>query len=151
MEGEARPFYAEGVRFECTRCSRCCRHEPGYVFLSEKDLERIGSALSLTRDQVVKRYCRRVRLWGGVERLSLREKPNWDCIFWNDGCEIYDARPLQCRSYPFWAGPLSSPESWAETARQCPGIGRGRVHSAEELERWLQVRLDEPFIGDEGD
>ena len=37
----ARVFYSDGLRFECTRCSRCCRHTPGYVFLSENDVERL--------------------------------------------------------------------------------------------------------------
>ncbi|HQO67077.1 MAG TPA: YkgJ family cysteine cluster protein, partial [Spirochaetales bacterium] len=31
-------FWHEGLRFECARCSACCRYEPGYVFLSADDL-----------------------------------------------------------------------------------------------------------------
>ncbi len=37
-------FYGRGLRFECTRCSRCCRHNPGYVFLSPVDLARLAEA-----------------------------------------------------------------------------------------------------------
>ncbi|HUX21603.1 MAG TPA: YkgJ family cysteine cluster protein, partial [Spirochaetia bacterium] len=37
-----KPFYQDGLRFECTRCDACCRHEPGYVFLSQTDLRRLA-------------------------------------------------------------------------------------------------------------
>ena len=32
----ADPFYAEGLRFACTRCSICCRGEPGYAFFLKR-------------------------------------------------------------------------------------------------------------------
>ena len=37
-EEMSEPFYAEGLRFSCERCSACCRGEPGYVFLTKEDL-----------------------------------------------------------------------------------------------------------------
>jgi hypothetical protein len=139
-------FYDDGLRFECTRCSKCCRHTPGYVFLSEADIEPLLAALGVRRQDFLQQYCRRVR-FGPVQRLSLREKPNVDCILWEDrGCSIYEARPLQCRSYPFWSSCLSSSDEWLYQARQCPGIGTGPLHSRETIERWLLHRAREPFI-----
>ncbi|HVP19767.1 MAG TPA: YkgJ family cysteine cluster protein [Spirochaetia bacterium] len=139
-------FYARGLRFECTRCSKCCRHTPGYVFLSEVDIDRLVSALSLPRQTFLRRYCHRVR-YGPVRRISLREKPNVDCILWDDGgCSAYDARPLQCRSFPFWASCLATPEEWRDHGQQCPGIGTGRLHTLREIEGWLALRTEEPLI-----
>ena len=136
----------KGLRFECTRCSRCCRHTPGYVFLSAKDVQRFTKALRIDREEFLRVYCRRVSL-GIADRVSLREKPGFDCIFWeNDGCSVYEARPLQCRAYPFWSANVASPEAWEEQANQCPGIGRGPVHDRTEIESWLKKRLEEGFL-----
>ena len=149
MECMEVPFYASGLRFECTQCSKCCRHEPGYVFLSEADLTRIQSVLGLSRRRVVETYCAWVSI-AGFERLSLTEKSNFDCVFWDEGCTIYEGRPMQCRSYPFWPSALASRESWRVTAESCPGVGRGRVHDLEEIHRWLRIREVEPLLGDGG-
>ena len=43
--------------------------------------------------------------------LCLKEKPNFDCILWKDGCEAYEGRPVQCRTYPF--DPCCSFSVWA--------------------------------------
>ncbi|MDR3247725.1 MAG: YkgJ family cysteine cluster protein, partial [Treponema sp.] len=41
------PFYANGLRFSCTRCSSCCRYESGYVFLSPEDVDVLAKAQDL--------------------------------------------------------------------------------------------------------
>ena len=139
-------FYRGGLRFRCTRCSACCRIEPGYVFLSARDIRGVVRALGLSQQDLVDEYCRIVDL-GGFRRISLREKANFDCIFWEaDGCQIYTHRPLQCRSFPFWASNLSSREAWDKTAASCPGIGKGRRHSRREIETWLHKRLKDPYL-----
>ena len=143
-------FYRGGLRFECTRCSRCCRIDPGYVFLSERDIRPLARFLGLDAEPFVRRYCRTVGV-AGTRRLSLREKANIDRIFWDaenaeGGCTVYAARPLQCRSYPFWAANLGSAQEWEDAASVCPGIGRGRVHSPAEIERWLRRRAREPLF-----
>ena len=38
MCDKANEFYKNGLNFECQRCSFCCGHSPGYVYLSERDL-----------------------------------------------------------------------------------------------------------------
>jgi Fe-S-cluster containining protein len=132
-------FYAQGLRFECTRCSRCCRHSPGYVFLSHEDLSRLAEAKALSPRQFFDQYCREVDLYG-IVRISLRERDNYDCILWQEGgCSVYSARPVQCRSYPFWSANLSSPQSWAAVSEECPGAGQGRLFSAEEIDAWLEL------------
>ena len=139
-------FYQAGLRFQCTRCSKCCRHTPGYVFLSSSDVDILSAALGTDRQGILREYCRGVPL-GLARRISLREKADFDCIFWeNGGCSVYDARPLQCRSFPFWSGCVSSREEWENHGRQCPGIGHGHLHSRHEIEKWLEERLREGFL-----
>jgi uncharacterized protein len=139
-------FYDSGLRFECTRCSKCCRHTPGYVFLSGADLDLLSRSISLSKEEFLNRYCRTVDL-GLARRVSLREKPNLDCILWeNDGCSHYEARPLQCRSFPFWSACVSSLAEWQNHQKNCPGMGNGTVHSREEIEGWLDRRRAEGFL-----
>jgi uncharacterized protein len=139
-------FYVDGLRFECTQCSNCCRHEPGYVFLAESDLVKIQKATGLSQPQALDTYCRRVNV-GITERISLKEKENYDCIFWNDsGCEIYTQRPLQCRSYPFWSGIVMSKESWEREGKRCPGINNGKRFSRKSIDKWLEIRERSRFM-----
>lgn len=143
MESE---FYRNGLRFSCVRCSRCCRHEPGYVFLSMDDLKEIARFLGLDISETVDRYCREVHI-NGFRRLSLKEKPNFDCIFWeNGGCSIYRARPIQCRTYPFWEEYLGDEETWRSLELSCPGVNKGRLYTFEEIEELRRIRREHPPI-----
>ena len=133
-------FYEDGLQFECTRCSNCCRHAPGSVFLSENDLEKIQKTTGLSRPRVLDIYCRRVDA-GITVRISIKERANYDCIFWSDaGCGIYAHRPIQCRSYPFWSAIVASKESWEQEGKCCPGINRGKTHSRKTVDKWLVKR-----------
>ncbi len=139
-------FYENGLKFECTQCSNCCRFDPGYVFLSYNDLERLIKYFNITETEFIEKYCRKVDM-GVHNRLSLIEKTNYDCIFWsNGGCEIYEARPLQCRSYPFWKPFLVDRISWDNESLSCPGMNHGKLVSKEAIEDWLLLRDNEQFV-----
>lgn len=126
-------FWDSGLRFICTQCSRCCRHDSGYVFLSRVDLERLAGTLACSPSEVVEQYCRWVP-FGPDAHLSLREQANMDCVFWADGgCSVYSGRPLQCRTYPFWQTIVDEPSHWDEEAAECPGIGIGPARPAREI------------------
>jgi uncharacterized protein len=134
------------LRFECLRCSNCCRHAPGFVFLIKKDLERLICATRLDLGTFLNRYCREVNI-SGFHRVSLIEKENYDCVFWEqDGCSVYRYRPMQCRSYPFWSGNLVSQRAWERLKSSCPGVGKGRLHSQREIERWLRHAESNRFV-----
>lgn len=138
-------FYQKGLAFSCTQCSACCRHDPGYVFLSYEDIRRIAEALDIAPGKVVDEYCFLVDL-GSVTRLSLKETSQNDCIFWREGCVIYKGRPLQCRSYPFWPANIASAEAWNGLQAECPGVGTGKIHSQSEIDEWQRLRDQEPLI-----
>jgi Fe-S-cluster containining protein len=140
------PFYASGLKFSCKRCSSCCRYESGFVFLSKKDLEKITSRTKMDNNSFIGAYCRWVADWNGKEVLSLKEKHNKDCIFWDSGCMIYSARPLQCVTFPFWESVVSSQHSWEAAASGCPGINTGKLHSGAEIGQYLELRTSEPIL-----
>lgn len=58
------------------------------------------------------------------KRYSLTERPtSYACtLLEGQRCSVYEARPQQCRSFPFWTEHLESPEGWAEAAKRCEGI-----------------------------
>ena len=140
------PFYAEGLNFSCVRCSACCRYESGYVFLSKKDLALLAAEQKMALDEFIQVYCRWIAFGGGVEYLSLKEKSGYDCIFWQDGCAVYAGRPRQCRDYPFWDSIMVSLEAWERAGLDCPGMGKGELHSMDRIEAILRESRDEPAI-----
>lgn len=142
----SKPFYAAGLRFSCQRCSSCCRFDPGYVNLSEKDVASLMDWSGLDRPSFIARYCRWVQKSDGFEYLCLLEKPGYDCILWDNGCIAYMARPFQCSSYPFWPSLLSDEDWWEANGRDCPGVNQGTLHGREEIEAYLTRRKAEPYI-----
>jgi len=144
MKGSA--FYESGLRFSCKRCSSCCRFDSGFVFLSKKDLNKMALALNMNENSFLKTYCRWVTDWKGDEVLSLREKSNKDCVLWDSGCTVYETRPLQCITFPFWESIVSSADNWDIAATGCPGINNGDLHSQKAIEDGIKLRLSEPII-----
>jgi Fe-S-cluster containining protein len=52
------------------------------------------------------------------------------------GCSIYQVRPLQCRTWPFWPEVIKSPATWARAGKGCPGINNGTRHfTPKQIER----------------
>lgn len=116
---EETPWYAEGLRFECTGCGQCCTGAPGYVWVDEEEIQKIADYLNLSVEEFSQRYLYRVK-----GRFSLIDLPKtYDCIFLKDKkCTIYSVRPMQCRTFPWWPRLLKSAEDWQEAALTCEGI-----------------------------
>lgn len=128
---EPGPWYVEGLRFACQACGQCCGGAPGYVWVDEEELAELAAHRGLSPDEFRRQYTR--RLWRG---RSLKEKHNYDCILLDEGgrCLAYEARPTQCRTWPFWPSNLESPDAWNESARRCPGMGKGPLYTLEMIE-----------------
>jgi len=130
------PWYNNGLRFTCTRCGHCCTGEPGFVWVSEDDLAAIARLRGETLEEVKALYTRL------AERgRTLREKGNGDCVFYDlgQGCTIYEVRPPQCRTWPFWESNVATPEAWGDTCEVCPGSGQGELIPVEEITRRLKL------------
>ena len=129
-------WFKDGLRFRCNMCGHCCTGTPGYVWLNDAGVREIAAFLGETTDYFLAWATRRVG-----ERLSLWERENGDCIFYNreKGCTIYPVRPLQCRTWPFWESNLEYPQAWKRTCEACPGSGQGDLISADEIVRRMRV------------
>jgi len=129
-----RPWYGEGLRFQCTRCGDCCRGAPGYVWVTEAEVERVADFLGMERATFRRQF---LRLVG--DRLSFKEQEDGDCVFYRGGCLVYPVRPTQCAIFPFWETHLGSREDWDRLAGECPGVNRGEAHAAAEIEMFLRM------------
>jgi hypothetical protein len=125
------PWYAAGLRFSCQRCGACCTGAPGYVWLEAADVAAIAARLGLETADFLASHARRVD--GG---LSLREETDGRCVLFESGlgCRAYEARPRQCRTWPFWARIVATSDAWEREAADCPGMGKGDVIGPEEIE-----------------
>jgi Fe-S-cluster containining protein len=130
------PWYADGLHFECTRCGKCCSGFPGFVWVNEEELRAIAEFRGESREEVIGLYTRMVN-----GRRSLRDSLKDDCVFYDHtvGCTIYEVRPRQCRTWPFWESNLLSPEHWEKAQTLCPGASHGELIPAEEITRRLKV------------
>ncbi|TWU17383.1 Flagellin N-methylase [Novipirellula galeiformis] len=126
------PWYADGLRFECSQCGDCCSGEPGFVWVNEDEIADLANAMNMDVDSFEHQFVRQV----GANK-SLKEYPDGDCILLDPEtrkCSVYDSRPIQCRTWPFWDSNLATKKDWNETCSVCPGSGKGRVFSFAEIE-----------------
>lgn len=135
------PWYANGLRFECTACGKCCvNHGDGfnYVYSTREERRAIAKQLGISLASFDRDYCEKVGA-----HLSFISEDN-ACVFLEDGkCSIYEHRPSQCRSFPFWPELVASEDTWEEdVASFCPGVGQGPVHDPEAIRQVMRrVRL----------
>lgn len=134
-------WWRQGVRFECTGSGKCCTShgEYGFVYLSLEDRQRFAKHLKISTSTFTRRYCEKT---GGI--WHLKEDPkNPDCMFLKGkACGIYEARPTQCRTWPFWPEVMNA-KSWAKDVKAfCPGVGRGPVIPAEKIEAQIREQIE---------
>ncbi len=107
---------------KCLDCGgRCCRGESGYIWVKKEEIETISNFLGVSLDDFAIMYIRKVG-----HRYSLNEKKlhedDFGCIFFDvqkEQCSIYEVRPTQCRTFPFWE---RFKQNEQEVRDECPGI-----------------------------
>lgn len=133
----SKPWYKDGLKFECTGCGDCCTGSPGYVWVTNKEIELMADHLKMDVEQFEKTYVRKIGI-----RKSLKELPiSYDCVFLGEDrkCELYSVRPQQCRTWPFWDSNLANPAAWEYACSVCPGSGTGKVYSLNEIEEQRKI------------
>ncbi len=134
---------AQGLRFECQPgCTECCRQK-GFVYLTEDDVVRAAGFLGIPAEEFERRFVYRTR-----NRMRLRVPRDASCHFLREGgCSIHPAKPTQCRIFPFWPELVESRREWAQTARYCPGMGKGPLIQIETVrEQAREMRQAHPAL-----
>jgi len=101
--------------------------------VNQAEIAALAKRLSMPLEKFEARFVRKV----GIRR-SLVEYANGDCVFFDSSsrqCTVYEDRPRQCRTWPFWKSNLSTPQSWGETCELCPGSGKGKLFQLDVIEK----------------
>jgi len=131
-------WWRDGIRFQCQGSGKCCTShgEFGYVYLTKADRQRMAAHLGLKLHEFTIKFCTKT---DGYFHLT-EDNKNPDCVFLREKrCGVYEARPTQCRTWPFWPEVMKA-KAWKKDVVQfCPGIGKGPIISAEEIARQLDI------------
>lgn len=129
-----------GLRFECTSCGNCCTGPEGYVSLTNSEAETMAARLGLSVQSFLEKYTHET-----AEGRSLAERKTQfglDCIFLDRDslrgralCSVYEDRPAQCRTWPFWQSNLKNKNTWARARKDCPGMDHGTLYTP------VQIRI----------
>lgn len=128
-------WYHEGLRFQCTGCGQCCTGFPGAVWVSDQEIKQLADHKNLSVEAFTENYLRRLD-----GKWSLKEcSTTYDCVFLKGKqCTVYEHRPKQCRTFPWWPQNLKSEKNWKEAARGCEGIhSDAPVVSFEDIQKQL--------------
>lgn len=119
MSKNSLPWYKNGLSFKCTGCGQCCTGFPGHVWVTMQEIQNMADVLKISSEEFLQKYVRKVG-----SKLSLKELPKtYDCIFLKGKrCMVYEARPSQCKTFPWWDENLENKEAWEDAASRCEGI-----------------------------
>lgn len=93
--------------FDYTKCAecggKCCTGESGYIWINKAEISALAEHFKLNESEFIDKFLEKYGY-----RFSLKEKVyegGYACIFFdeiNKNCSIYELRPKQCASFPFW-------------------------------------------------
>ena len=143
-------IFKKGINFKCQGSSNCCvsRGSYGYVYLSKKDLINIAKYLNVSINLFKKKYCEYSDGYLHLKEMNI----NGNCQFLeNKKCSIYTARPMQCRTWPFWKENMNIKKWNEELINFCPGIGKGKLISASMIQKKInrELKNDKQIIKDD--
>jgi len=138
-----RTKYPDGLKFQCQYgCTKCCAI-PGVVYVGSWEAPPMAEFFGMDTETFMQTHLR--PHWGDVYEINMPDdKP---CKFLTEtGCAIYQVRPLQCSTFPFWPDHLKNAQLWENLRGLCPGIGHGRRWPWDEVEQIVEAISFGPFL-----
>jgi uncharacterized protein len=104
--------------FKCQQSGNCCRC-PGIVYVTQSEVESMAAIKNLSVIKFKEIYVKRQNGWEVVASTTFRK----DCFLnKKNQCDVYGARPKQCRTYPNWPEIWESKEAIIKETKLCPGF-----------------------------
>ncbi len=124
------------MRFTCLEScgGKCCTGDwsknASFVYLTQKDLIRLRAFLNQPYNEFAQYgYFKFTRFTDKLSRQWFLKDSQQQCRFFVKGkCTVYEARPTQCRTFPFWPE-LMVKGQYAQLKKLCPGVGKGDDHN----------------------
>lgn len=106
----------------CESCQgNCCIGESGNIWINKEEMENLSKYLNISLDELRVKYLEKRGYKYSIKEVKLAED-NYACFFFDlekRQCSIYDVRPVQCRTFPFWDY-FKTREN--EVKKECPAI-----------------------------
>lgn len=106
----------------CDTCQgNCCIGESGYIWITKEECENLAKLLNITLDELGQNYLMKVGYKYSIIEREIGPS-NYACVFFDlekRQCSVYDARPKQCRTFPFWDYFKTRVD---EVKKECPAI-----------------------------
>jgi Fe-S-cluster containining protein len=159
-----------GIEFSCQKCGVCCRgFKEGEVYLYKDDIARLAKLLNLTSKAGLRKFAKEYLkvvsdsfFWkepGAAKGKTYRYKTlgfkftgdDEHCHFLKDNeCTIHEARPFQCRCFPFWKMLVSNRKNFVNYSKKCPGLKvlKGKRYTREEILDWAtkEYEMEKDFF-----
>ncbi len=120
IEHKDYPYKFDAIR--CASCEgNCCIGESGYIWITKEEIEKLALFLGQSVEKVVQNDLRKVGYKYSINEIKVSDD-NFACKFFDlskKQCSIYDVRPNQCKTFPFWD---YFKENIEEVKQECPAI-----------------------------
>ena len=107
---------------KCESCEgNCCIGESGYIWIKKEEQKKLATFLDISKTNLIENYLIKVDYKYSIKEKQIGEN-NFACIFFDleqKRCSVYDARPSQCRTFPFWE---YFKNNIKEVQEECPAI-----------------------------
>jgi len=130
-------WYRNGLKFSCQQCGLCCWDEGEYteVYVTQDDIRQMAAYEHLLPHEFYSKYVKK-----SEDGFNVLMSGNGACIMLHEHqCRVYPVRPKQCRTWPFWPETLKRHVWYREVRKRCPGAGKGRRYSVEEIEEIMRT------------
>jgi Fe-S-cluster containining protein len=152
-----------GIGFSCKMCGVCCRgFNEGEVYIFKDDIIRLSKYLGLKGKkglaEFAKRYLKVIKNTFYYKEPGADRGKNYKfdtlgfkftgkdehCTFLKDNkCSIHEARPFQCRCFPFWQMMVESKKNLVNYSKKCAGLkesleNKGTFYSPEKMIEWAR-------------
>jgi len=106
----------------CDTCAgNCCIGESGNIWINNQEIENLSIHLNIPLEELILNFLEKRGYKYSLKEVQL-SKDNYACIFFDldkKQCSIYEARPIQCKTFPFWDYFKNNKE---EVIKECPAI-----------------------------
>ncbi len=120
LEKEGYPYKFDAIR--CGSCEgNCCIGESGYIWITKDEIDALAKFKDISIQDVVSKDLRKVGYKYSINEVKLSDN-DYACKFFDlnkKQCSIYNVRPNQCRTFPFWD---YFKERIEEVKQECPAI-----------------------------
>ena len=107
---------------KCATCEgNCCIGESGYIWINPTEMESLAKLLNIAVSELKKNYLDKIGYKYSIKEQQYGQN-SYACVFFDMDkrqCSVYEARPSQCRTFPFWDYFKSNLE---EVIQECPAI-----------------------------